>query len=90
VLTEALQFRVDHDWFVGYIKQHRAMAGRQDETIAVRPACGGGATTERPCITASPMFFFMSRFNVLGRKNDFTATYALLSRRWTITLAISI
>jgi hypothetical protein len=44
----------------------------------------------KACITASPMFFFMSRFNVLGRKNDFAATYALLSRRWTIILAIGI
>jgi hypothetical protein len=158
------------------IKQHRATAGGQDETVADRPACGGGVifahfgeqhggdvggahrqtrmTRFRPfhrihgerangirhfvmgdiivvgrhqrftlrtklarscaiatssgagprgskawlaqsgnrrkaCITAPPMFFFMSRFSVLGRKNDFAATYALLSRRWTNILAIS-
>lgn len=45
-LTEALQFHDGHAWFAARIerriKQHRAMAGRQPETIAVRPACAGG------------------------------------------------
>lgn len=49
-LTEALQFRDGHAWFAARIeqriKQHRAMAGGQDETVAVRPACGGGVIFE--------------------------------------------
>jgi hypothetical protein len=156
------------------IKQHRATPGGQDETVAVRPACGGGVifahvgeqhggdvggahrqtrmtrfrlfhrihgerangirhfvmgdfivvgrhqrftlraelagscaiaapsgagprgakawlgqsgNRRKACITASSMFFLMSRFNVLGRENDFAATFALLSRRVASILA---
>jgi hypothetical protein len=44
------------------------------------------ATAER-LVSTHRLCFFMSRFNVLGRKNDFAATYALLSRRVTSILA---
>ena len=49
-LPEALQFCDGHAWFAGQIeqriKQHRAMAGGQDKTIAVRPVRGGGVIFE--------------------------------------------
>jgi hypothetical protein len=62
--------------------------------------CLGRAVMQRKMLAASlatagrlvstyRLRFFMPRFKVLGRENDFAATHLILSRRFAITQALS-